>query len=63
MGRASVDILECWVIVRGLLTKGIQLYGPFDTFDQAQEYGNKNFPEDSREFTIMRKEVTTHGGG
>jgi hypothetical protein len=40
---------------------GINLYGPFRTFDEAVEYGEKHFPEDTREFVQMTKETITHG--
>lgn len=61
MTRASLDVRESWVIIRGLLGKGIQLYGPFPSLRHAQEYGDKKFPDDTREFITMIKEETTHG--
>jgi len=59
--RQSFDVQETYVIIRGLLSKGINLYGPFSTINDAISYGNKNFPDDTREITIMRKEIITHG--
>ena len=61
-GRTSVIVMESYCILRGLISKGIILYGPFNSWHEAHSYGDKNFPEDTREITIMRKEVVTHGG-
>ncbi len=61
--RTSIDVEQYYVIIRGLLCKGIALYGPFDSIPQAVEYGDKNFPDDTREIMPMYKEVVTHGEG
>ena len=60
-GRESIEISESIVIIRGLLGKGIQLYGPFKTLKAAIEYSEKNFPDDTREYIPMYKEVVTSG--
>lgn len=59
--RTSVDIEQHYVIIRGLLCKGIALYGPFDTMQEAKSYGEQNFPDDTREIMPMYKEIITHG--
>ena len=61
-GRESIEIIESIVIIRGLLGKGIQLYGPFKTMEEAMEYGSKNFSKDTKEYITMYKEVVTHDG-
>jgi hypothetical protein len=62
MTRTSVNLRESFVIIRGLLTKGVLIYGPFVTRQEAIEYGGKNFPDDTREIAVMIKEEVTHGG-
>ncbi|KKN03642.1 hypothetical protein LCGC14_1105700 [marine sediment metagenome] len=59
--RNAVDIEQCYAIIRGLLCKGIALYGPFNSIQEAMAYGDKNFPDDTREIMPMYKEVVTHG--
>ncbi|MAG26351.1 hypothetical protein CMI47_12445 [Candidatus Pacearchaeota archaeon] len=59
--RLEVTVEITWVIFRGRIVSGINLYGPFRTFDEAVEYGEKHFPEDTREFVQMTKETITHG--
>jgi hypothetical protein len=59
--RLSIDIQISWVIFRGRIVQGITLYGPFATYDEAVAYGGKNFPNDTREFIQMSKEIITHG--
>lgn len=60
MVRESVDILESYCIIVGLLTKGVTVHGPFRTFEAARRYGDKNFPDDTREITVMYRELLTH---
>jgi hypothetical protein len=60
-GRENIEITESIAIIRGLLGKGIQLYGPFKTLKEAFEYCEKNFPDDTREYIPMYKEVVTSG--
>ena len=60
-GRESIEITERSAIIRGLLGKGIHLYGPFKTLKEAFEYSEKNFPDDTREYIPMYKEVVTSG--
>ena len=62
MTRESIDIQESYVIMRGLLSKGIIIYGPFASHQEAIDYGGKNFPDDTREIAKMIKEETTYGG-
>jgi len=59
--RTSINLRETYVIIRGLLDKGINLYGPFDTVEEALRYGDKNFPDDTREIIKMCKEITVYG--
>ena len=33
----------------------------FDTEEEAQVYGNKNFPDDTKSYVLLRKEIITHG--
>jgi len=61
--RNAINIEQYYVIIRGLLCKGIALYGPFDTLQEAMDYGDKNFPDDTREIMPMYKETITHGEG
>ena len=60
-GRNSTIIEQSYVILRGLISKGIIIYGPFSTVLEAKEYGGKNFPDDTREIVLMYKETITHG--
>ena len=62
MARESINILESYVLIRGLLTKGVIIYGPFSSRQEAVDYGGKNFPDDTREIAKMIKEETTYGG-
>jgi hypothetical protein len=62
MTRESINIQESYVIIRGLLTKGVIIYGPFLSRQEAVDYCGKNFPNDTREIAKMIKEETTHGG-
>jgi hypothetical protein len=55
--RSSVDIIESFVIIRGLFQKGITIYGPFDTIGEAIAYGDKNFPNDTTEVARLYKEI------
>ena len=61
MTRESINILESYVIIRGLLSKGVIIYGPFSSHQEAVDYGGKNFPDDTREIVLMYKETITHG--
>lgn len=59
--RLAIEVSLQWAVVRGLLGKGIELHGPFNTLEQAQEYSGKNFPDDTREYMQLRKEIIVHG--
>ena len=59
--RTSVTIEEHYCILRGMIAKGIAIYGPFDTVQDAIDYGGTNFPDDTREIVVMRKEIVIHG--
>jgi hypothetical protein len=59
--RLEISIHIQWAIIRGLLSRGIELYGPFHTYEEAVDYHGKNFPDDTAEFIQLRKEVVTHG--
>ena len=59
--RSEVEIKESYLVMRGLVSRGLSFYGPFPTFTEAVAYGNKNFPDDTREITIMFKETVTRG--
>ena len=61
--RLEITLISSWVIIRGLLARGVELYGPFNTLEEAQDYSGKNFPDDTREYIQMVKEVVTHGEG
>ena len=58
--RVSINIEITYVILRGLFDKGISLFGPFNTIEEAIEYGGKNFSDDTREIIKMTKEIVTH---
>ena len=58
--RTSVIIKESFCILRGMIAKGIAIYGPFDTVQEAITYGGTNFPDDTREIVVMRKEIVTY---
>tara|TARA_R100000781_G_scaffold7829_1_gene7379 strand:- start:119 stop:316 length:198 start_codon:yes stop_codon:yes gene_type:complete len=60
-GRNSTIIESSYVILRGLFSKGVSTYGPFNTYMEAKEYGGKNFPDDTIEIVLMYKETITHG--
>jgi len=62
MSRTSMIIETTYLIMRGLIHKGIVFYGPFKSIEEANEYCGKNFPNDTREIAKMIKEETTHGG-
>ena len=47
--------------MRGLIHKGIVFYGPFESVEEATEYGGKNFPDDTITIMPMTKETHTHG--
>lgn len=58
MVPATIVIVdECYALVVGMVHEGITLYGPFDTFTEATQYGNKNHCYETRGVVIMRKET------
>ena len=59
--RVDLLIETSYVIIRGLLDRGISIHGPFNTYQEAVDYGGKNFPDDTREIIKMTKETITHG--
>ncbi len=60
MTRKSVDVMTSYCIITGLLSKGMSFHGPFNTFNEARSYGDKNFPNDTREVVTMYREMVTH---
>ena len=56
-GRASITLLEMYVLLRGQLPTGITVYGPFYTIPEAMTYAGKNFPNDTWVATSMYKEI------
>jgi hypothetical protein len=61
MSREGTVVYQSFVILRGMVSKGIDLYGPFISVEEAKDYGDKNFPNDTREIMTMLKEEVTHG--
>ena len=59
--RLEVTIENRWVLLKGLVHQGAELHGPFDTEEEAQDYGDKNFPDDTKSYVLLRKEIITHG--
>ena len=59
--RTSTVILTSYMILRGVLQKGMSFYGPFVTEEEAIEYGGKNFPDDTAYVIPLYKETHTHG--
>ena len=59
--RKSMMIETAYLIMRGLIHKGIVFYGPFESVEEATEYCGKNFPEDTITIMAMNKETVTHG--
>ena len=59
--RKSMNIETAYLIMRGLIYKGIVFYGPFESIEEATEYCGKNFPEDTITIMAMNKETVTHG--
>ena len=58
--RTSTDIETSYIIMRGLITKGLTFHGPFATEKEAEEYSGKNFVGDSVAILTMNKETHTH---
>ena len=58
--RRSMTIETAYLIMRGLIHKGIVFYGPFDSVEKATEYCGKNFPDDTITIMAMNKETVTH---
>ena len=56
-----MNIEPAYLIMRGLIYKGIVFYGPFESIEEATEYCGKNFPEDTITIMAMNKETVTHG--
>ena len=59
--RKSMNIETTYLIMRGLIHKGIVFYGPFKSVEEATEYCGKNFPNDTITIMAMNKETVTHG--
>lgn len=59
--RVSIEVTTSYVAIRGLLSKGIEVHGPFTTIQEAKDYCGKNFPDDTREIIEMIKKVVTYG--
>jgi hypothetical protein len=59
--RTSTTIKTTYLIMRGLIHKGIVFYGPFESVEEATEYCGKNFPDDTITIMPMTKETHTHG--
>ncbi len=58
--RTSIQVEQNYAIIRGLLCKGIALYGPFASLQEAIDYSEKNFPDDTREVLPIIKETIVH---
>jgi hypothetical protein len=54
--RVDTTIVESYCILRGLHSKGITVYGPFETHNDAAAYAINYFLEDTWEVVPMIKE-------
>jgi hypothetical protein len=54
--RVDTTIIESHVILRGLHSKGVTVFGPFESFQEAFNYGDHYFPHDTWEIVPMIKE-------
>ena len=61
MNRTSTAITTSYIILRGILQKGMSFYGPFTTEEEAIEYGGKNFLDETAYIMPVYKEIHTHG--
>jgi hypothetical protein len=59
--RLSIDIEIKWGVIRGYKMKQLEIYGPFDTIEEAMDFSGKNFPDDTVDYFEMKKEIITHG--
>ena len=59
--RLDMQILELFCILRGQMSKGVTVFGPFETHQEATAYGDKNFLDDTWEVTPIRREIIVHG--
>jgi len=55
--RVDVTVTESYCILRGLHSKGITCYGPYENFQDAMMYAHIHFREDTWEVVLMIKEV------
>lgn len=54
--RTSTVITTAYLVVRGILQKGMTFYGPFDNEGEAAKYCGKNFPDETAYIMPMYKE-------
>ena len=54
--RVDVVVKESYCILRGLHSKGVDVYGPFDFAHEAVLYAERHFKEDTWELVSMIKE-------
>jgi|TARA_Y100000296_G_C5129826_1_gene234911 hypothetical protein len=59
--RLGIDIEIKWGAIRGVTPKELEVYGPFDTLEEAQIFCGKRFPDDTVDYFEMKKEIVTHG--
>ena len=59
--RLSIDIEIKWGAIRGYKTKELEVYGPFDSEEEALVFCGINFPNDTITCFEMKKEIITHG--
>jgi hypothetical protein len=56
--REGIIIEDRFCILTGLVSHGIEIFGPFDTFQEALDYCDKKLTDTTWEIAIMRKEIT-----
>ena len=61
--RLEITIEIKWGVIRGIIPKALEIYGPFDTVEEAIDFCGKRFPDDTCDYFEMKKEVVTHGEG
>jgi len=54
--RVDITLTECFCILRGLHSKGITAYGPYENLQDAMMYAHVDFQEDTWEVLPMIKE-------
>ena len=59
--RLEVTIEIRYALLIGLFAQGVEFHGPFDTLEEARAYGDKSFPDSTKTYVPLRKEVITHG--